>query len=51
MLDEYPREPFLNAVRDAQHYGLYDLDRLETMVLQRIDRDFFPFNDPGDNDD
>lgn len=51
MLDEYPRKPFLDAVRDAQHYGLYDLDRLETMVLQRIDRDFFPFNDPGDSDD
>lgn len=51
MLDEYPREPFLDAVRDAQHYGLYDLDRLETMVLQRVDRDFFPFDDPGDNND
>ena len=51
MLDEYPRQPFLDAVRDAEHFGLYDLDRLETMVLQRIDRDFFPFDDPGDNDD
>lgn len=43
MLDEYPRQPFVNAVRDAEHYGLYDLDRLETMILQRIDRDFFRF--------
>lgn len=51
MLGEYPRQPFLDAVRDAQYYGLYDLDRLEIMVLQRIDRDFFPFDDPGDRDD
>lgn len=49
MLQEYPREPLLAAVRCAHHYGLYDLDRLEIMVLQRIDRDFFPH--PGDEDD
>lgn len=51
MLDEYPRQPFLDAVRDAQHYGVYDVDRLETMVLQRIDRDFFPLENLGEPDD
>lgn len=25
---EYPREPLLGAVREAAHYGLYDLDRV-----------------------
>ena len=49
MLSEYPREPLLAAVRCAHHYGLYDLDRVEIMVLQRIDRDFFP--NPGDADE
>ena len=49
MVSEYPREPLLAAVRCAHHYGLYDLDRLEIMVLQRIDRDFFP--NPGDSDE
>lgn len=54
MLDDYPRQPLLDAVHDAEHYGLYDVDRFETMVLQRIDRDYFPFEnlgDLGDNDD
>ena len=51
MLDDYPRQPLLDAVRDAEHYGLYDIDRLETMVLQRIDRDFFPFGNIGEQDD
>lgn len=51
MLADYPREPLLDAVRDAEYYGLYDVDRLETMVLQRIDRDFFPLDNFGDPDD
>jgi len=44
MLSEYPRAIFLDAVRSAERYGLYDIDRLETMVLQRIDSDFFPLD-------
>ncbi len=51
MLDDYPRQPVLDAIRDAEHYGLYDVDRLETMVLQRIGRDFFPPKNPGEHDD
>jgi len=51
MLADYPRKPLLDAVRDAERYGLYDIDRLETMVLQRIDRDFFPLDNFGEHDD
>lgn len=51
MLDDYPREPLLNAVRSAEHYGLYDVDRLETMILQRIDRDYFPLENRTEDDD
>jgi len=41
LLREYPREPFLAAVREAARYGLYDLDRLERMILRRVARDYF----------
>jgi hypothetical protein len=51
MLREYPREPLLRAVRSASHYGLYDLDRLETMVLRQIAQEYFvpPREDDGDD--
>ena len=38
---EYPRQPVLSAVSEAARYGLYDLDRLERMILRRIARDYF----------
>jgi transposase len=41
LLREYPREPFLAAVREASRFGLYDLDRLERMILRRVARDYF----------
>jgi hypothetical protein len=41
MVREYPRTPLLAAVEEAAHYGLYDLDRLERMILRRVARDYF----------
>jgi len=41
MVREYPRQPLLEAVEDAERFGLFDLDRLERMVLRRIGRDYF----------
>jgi hypothetical protein len=38
---EYPPTPLLAAVEEAAHYGLYDLDRLERMILRRVARDYF----------
>jgi hypothetical protein len=38
---EYPRQPLLGAVREAARYGLYDLDRLERMILRRVTREYF----------
>src|SRR2546427_10804669 len=38
---EYPRQPVVAAVSEAARYGLYDLDRLERMILRRIACDFF----------
>jgi len=44
MVREYPREPLLAAVAEAARYGLYDLDRVERMILRQIARDYFLLN-------
>jgi hypothetical protein len=41
MLQEYPREAFLTALASAERYRLFDLDRLEKMVLRQIADDYF----------
>lgn len=41
MLRDYPREAFLGAIEEAGRYGLYDLDRVERMVLRRVTREYF----------
>jgi hypothetical protein len=41
MAREYPRAPLLGALQTAAHYGLYDLGRLERMVLRGIATDYF----------
>jgi hypothetical protein len=55
MAREYPREPFLAALAEAAHFGLYELDRVERMVIRRIGSDYFRLNgfddDPGGNHD
>jgi hypothetical protein len=52
MVREYPREPLLAAIQEAGRYGLYDLDRLERMILRRITRDYFLLDESnGPNDD
>jgi len=51
MVRDYPRTPLLAAVREATHYGLYDLDRLERMILRRIARDYFLLESGEHNDD
>ena len=48
MLREYPRESFLAAIAEAAQYGLYDLDRVERMILRRVQRDFFLLEDTGE---
>ncbi|HLE60056.1 MAG TPA: hypothetical protein VI700_00825 [Thermoanaerobaculaceae bacterium] len=50
LLRDYPQAPLLEALHDAHRYGLYDLDRVETMVLRNIRHDYFPradFTDDG----
>jgi hypothetical protein len=52
MLREYPRQSLLDAIHEAERFGLYDLDRLEIMTLRRIGRDYFlPPDDDFDPND
>ena len=41
MLEEYPAEPFERAVKDALHFKMTDLDRLDKMVLRNIAGEYF----------
>ena len=51
LVREYPREPLLAAVQEAARYGLYDLDRLERMILRRVAREYFLLKDGKESDD
>jgi hypothetical protein len=46
---DYPRAPLLAAIRTATAYGLYDLERVERMLLRTLARDFFRL--PPDSED
>lgn len=48
---EYPREPLVGAVREAARYGLYDLDRLERMILRRVTKEYFLLDTGREEDD
>lgn len=56
-VSDYPRTPLLAAVRTALDYGLFDLERVERMLLRSLARDFFfvmptpDERDPEDPDD
>lgn len=45
----YPKTAFLAAVRQAAQYGLYDLGRLEKLVLQHVAGNFFALNEHDDD--
>jgi len=41
----YPADAFDAAIEQALHYGLYDLGRLERLILERVAGDFFQLGD------
>jgi hypothetical protein len=51
LVREYPREPLLGAIGEASQYGLYDLDRVERMILRRVERDYFLLREEQANND
>ena len=42
---DYPRQAFDPAIARALHYGVYDLDRLEKIILAGVAGDFFDLNE------
>lgn len=48
MVRDYPRAPLLMAVRVATTYGLFDLDRLDRLVLKHVARDYFVLDVAGE---
>jgi len=46
----YPPGPFIAAIEQALRYGLFDLTRLEDLILKQVGGDFFALK-AGENDD
>ena len=44
----YPAGPFLAAIELALHFGLFDLARLETLILRQVAGDFFDLDADDD---
>ena len=56
MLRDYPTDALVAAVETAAQFGLFDLERVERMVLKNVGKDFFPSvlgrnTDDDDKDD
>jgi hypothetical protein len=51
----YPAEPFIAAIEQALTYGLFDMGRLEALILKQVAGDFFAVDgepaamEPGDD--
>ena len=41
MVEDYPRRPLLEAIRSATQYGLFDLERVESLILRKLAREYF----------
>ena len=54
LVHDYPRAPLLAAVNRAAEYGLFDLERLERLILREVAAEYFVLccdRDDGDDDD
>jgi len=49
MRRDYPAAPLAAAIESAAHYGLYDLDRVERMILRNVATAYFVV--PADRED
>jgi len=47
----YPQAPFLAALEQALHFGLFDLGRLENLILKHVAGDFFNLDSDSVDDD
>jgi transposase len=46
----YPAGPFIAAIEQALYYGLFDLGRLEDLILKQVAGDFFALTSGKDDD-
>jgi transposase len=54
LAEDYPRPPLLDAIQSAAQYGLFDLERVESMILRKVAREYFliiPGGQDGEDDD
>jgi len=54
LVNDYPRALLLEALRTALEYGLFDLERVERMILRKLASEYFQVNPgrgEGDDDD
>jgi transposase len=51
LVDDYPRSALLKALQAAAQYGLYDLERVETIILRILSREYFHISPPDGNDE
>jgi len=51
MVNDYPRPALLEALETARQYGLFDLERVEKLVLRNLAREHFHINPRGDDDE
>ena len=50
MKRSYPAEPFLAAIEQALRYGLFDLGRVEALILKYVAGDFFRLPEVTEDD-
>lgn len=41
LVEDYPRAPLLEAIQSAAQYGLFDLERVENLILRKLAREYF----------
>jgi hypothetical protein len=54
LVNDYPHAPLLEALQTALAYGLFDLERVERMILRKLASEYFQVNTgrgEGDDDD
>jgi hypothetical protein len=47
----YPQEAFEKAIAQALRYGLYDLSRLEQVILSQVQGDFFNIDEDQEDEE
>jgi len=44
----YPSDAFIHAIKQAHHYGLYDLNRLEDLIIKFVAGNYFNLNEENE---